>query len=59
MTKSERRAAMPTCTQFIDEMREAFPGLTIIHAKENGHEWGEEPMQGIPLTQCITRAAAA
>lgn len=59
MTKAERRAAMPTVTNFIDTMREDFPDLTILHAKENGHEWGEEPAQGIPLTQCITRAAAA
>lgn len=41
MTKTERRSLMPECTTFIDDMRQAFPGLTIQYASENGHEWGE------------------
>lgn len=42
MTKDERRAAMPECSAFIDDMRETFGPLTAINATENGHTvlWG-------------------
>lgn len=53
MTREERRKAMPECTSFIDAMREHFPDLTVIHAKENGHEWGEVPAQGVPLSEMV------
>ena len=51
--RAERRKAMTECAAFIDAMRIAFPDLKILHAKENGHEWGEEQAQGIPLSECV------
>ena len=41
---------MPTCTRFIDDMRESFPALEVLYAAENGLTWGEEQGQGVPLT---------
>ena len=37
ITREERRAAMPECTQFIDEIRKVFGEPNAIHAEENGH----------------------
>lgn len=53
MTKAERRKAMPLCTDFIDEMRGAFPDLKILHAKENGIEWGEPQALGVPVSEMV------
>jgi len=50
MTREERRRRMPTCTRFIDDMRESFPALEVLYAAENGLTWGEEQGQGVPLT---------
>lgn len=50
MTRDERRAAMPECTAFIDDFRDAFGMENIAHIKatENGHtvEWGDRTLIG-------------
>lgn len=38
MTREERRQAMPTCTAFIDDIREHLGDPIAITARENGHE---------------------
>lgn len=42
-SKDERRALMPECSKFIDDMRENFGDLVSIKAEENGQvvEWGQ------------------
>lgn len=50
MTREEMRKAMPICTAFIDDLRQAFGRENIvgIHAEENGLqvEWGTPKMDG-------------
>lgn len=43
MNREERRAAMPKCSQFVEQMREIFGEPIGIRASENGHSinWGE------------------
>ena len=43
LTKEERRALMPECSKFIDDMREHFGDLVGIEADENGQsvKWGD------------------
>jgi hypothetical protein len=50
VTREERRKAMPTCAEWIDHMREHFPDLTVIYAREGEQSWGEPAAQGVPLT---------
>jgi hypothetical protein len=50
MTREERRKVMPTCAEWIDEMREHFPELRVLYARENQHTWGESEGEGVPLT---------
>ena len=48
MTREERKAAMPKCSKFIDEMRKDFGELVYIKASENGFsvEWGSKLQNG-------------
>ena len=51
MTRQERRKAMPQCAEWMDDTREHFPNSRVLHARENGHEWGEEQPSGVLLSE--------
>ena len=48
MTREERKAAMPKCSSFIEEMRKEFGELVYIKASENNFsvEWGSKLQNG-------------
>ena len=49
MTREERKAAMPKCSKWIDQMRDLFGEPIGIHCSENGHSvtWGEKLGEGV------------
>ena len=59
ISKEERRALMPECSMFIDEMRETFGDLVGIEAEENGQsvKWGEgwNDCEEFPLTSKVKK----
>ena len=52
-SRKRRRENMPVCAQWTDEMRKHFPDLQVLRAEENGHTWGEEQAQGVPLINLV------
>ena len=52
-SRKRRRENMPVCAKWTDEMRQHFPDLQVLRAEENGHTWGEEQAQGVPLIDLV------
>lgn len=48
--RKQRRKEMPLCVKWVEAMREHFPELRILYAKENGYEWGEKQPRGVPMS---------
>lgn len=53
MTRSERRALMPTVASWIDSMRELYGDIRIDYAAEGGHEWGARQAQGVKVSDMV------
>jgi hypothetical protein len=52
---AERRRNMPTCFAWIAQWHRDFPGLRVLYASENGFEYGEKQMEGVPVSDMVFR----